>query len=713
VRSSTLTIVRDRTFMLTDERGEILTDRELGLFAGDTRFVSRYQLFINNQPWKLLGSASVSHHAARLHFLNPAFVIERGEVAGGEISLTVTRSVADGVHEDLDITNYSMSEVSFELELVLQSDFADIFEVKEGKRGRRARVRKRWDGPQRELHSVYVNGDFRRRLIYRLERADSEPHYAAGRLRFPVGLAPGASWHACGYFVLIEGDVVREPLSSCYAVSFGDSASDKLEQEWQDQTTHLSSGNPDVDLAFAASIEDIGTLRLYDDDLAPDIWLPAAGVPWFVALFGRDSLTVSLQSMIVQPSLAIGALQKLGMYQATKFDDWRDAQPGKILHELRTGELAHLHLIPHTPYFGTADATALYLILLHEAWKWLGDTDILRVHQATALRCLEWIDQLGDLDGDGFQEYQTRSTRGYENMGWKDSGDAIVYPDGSQVRQPKALCELQGYVFDAKMRMAEAFEALNDGKLAAGLREEALDLRHRFEAAFWCEEIGSYALGLDPEKTPIRTVASNAGHCLWSGIASPQHAARVVSRLTEEDMWSGWGIRTLSSENPAYNPFSYQRGSVWPHDNGLIALGFKRYGFHNEVNGVARDLFRAASYHESHRLPELYAGLPRGPGAFPVHYPGANLPQAWAAACVFHLIQAILGIQANAPRGELYVDPALPDWLPDLRVQGLRIGQARVDLHFWRDGAGTSWEIENQLGEIAVRQRAWEPWADA
>lgn len=710
VRSNTLAIVRDRTFMTTNERGEILPGSEHGLFAGDTRFVSTYQLLINGLPWKLLGSASVSHHAELLHFLNPAFPIQRGEIAGGEVSLTVTRSVADGVHEDLDITNYGMTPVQFDFEVLLRSDFADIFEVKEGRIGHRARVRKRWSTKRRELTTAYKHGDFRRSLIYRVEQQGSEPRYEDGSVFFRVSLEPGEAWHTCAYYVLIEGDRVREPLSTCYAVTLGDTESDTLEQQWQEETTSLVSSNPEVVRAYQASIEDIGTLRLYDDDFAPEVWLPAAGVPWFVALFGRDSLTVCLQSMMIHPPLALGALQKLELYQATTFDDWRDAQPGKILHELRTGELAHLHLIPHTPYYGTADATALYLILLHEAWKWLGDLDLLRVHQATALRCLEWIDEQGDLDGDGFQEYLSRSSRGYENMGWKDAGDAIVYPDGSQVRSPKALCELQGYVFDAKMRMAEAFEALGDDRLGAGLREEALDLRHRFEAAFWSEKLGTYALGLDPEKLPIETVASNAGHCLWSGIASPEHAVRVAERLTREDMWSGWGIRTLSAESPAFNPFSYQRGSVWPHDNGIIAMGFKRYGLHEEVNRIARDLFAAAGFHESYRLPELYAGLTRQAGSFPVHYPGANLPQAWAAGCVFHLIQAMLGLQANAPAGQLYVDPVLPDWLPEVELRGLRVGAARLALRFWRDGGATRWEVREQEGELEVRKQAWRPW---
>ncbi|MGI8550423.1 MAG: amylo-alpha-1,6-glucosidase [Dehalococcoidia bacterium] len=380
------------------------------------------------------------------------------------------------------------------------------------------------------------------------------------------------------------------------------------------------------------------------------------------------------------------------------------------MHELRVGELAHFKKVPHTPYYGTADATILYLIVLHEAWKWLGDPALLREFRDVALGCLEWIDRFGDLDGDGFQEYKTYSTLGYENLGWKDAGDAVVYPDGSQVKQPKALCELQGYVFDAWMRMSEVFDALDEPERAARLRRKAADLQTRFEARFWSEEIGFYAYGLDANKQPIKTIASNAGHCLWSGIASPDHAAAVVPRLLQPDMWSGWGNRTLSARNPAYTPFSYQLGSVWPHDNGIIALGFKRYGFAAEASRIARDISEAAGHFASYRLPELYAGIERRPGTFPVQYLGANVPQAWAAGSVFHLVQAILGLQADAPNNRLYVDPELPPWLPEVTLHGLKVGKAGIDLHFQRDGDSTRWEIAAQTGLLDVQQRPWQPW---
>jgi glycogen debranching enzyme len=433
------------------------------------------------------------------------------------------------------------------------------------------------------------------------------------------------------------------------------------------------------------------------------VFLPAAGLPWFVAPFGRDSLIVSLQNMLIYPDFARGSLDILGSLQAKELDDYRDSEPGKILHEIRYGELAHFRLIPHTPYYGTADATPLYLITLHATWRATGDRALLERHLKTAEGCLSWIDRYGDRDGDGFQEYQTRSPVGYENMGWKDSGDCMVYPDGTLVKGPKALCELQGYVYDAWLRMSEVFDELGETKRANELRMRAAVLFERFNETFWDDELGCYALALDGEKKKVLTVASNAGHCLWSGIVPPERAAKVVKRLMAPDMWSGWGIRTLSTLNPAYNPYNYQTGSVWPHDNAIIALGFKRYGFGAEAARIARDISAAGGHFLSNQLPELYTAIERNENTFPVQYLGANLPQAWAAGSVFALLQAILGFRPDAPRGKLHVDPLLPQWLPDLTVLDLRLGKHQFDIRFWRADGETHFEVLRGDPKAVVR----------
>jgi glycogen debranching enzyme len=715
----TLTINQGSTFMVTDLNGEIATESEQGVFAGDTRFVSHWSIFANDRPWVRLTSSTTTYYAARIHLTNQAFTTQDGDVPAGILMLSISRAVRQGIHEDLDLTNHSLLTVRFNLEIVLRSDFADIFEVRAHTFVRRGRIVTRWRDRARELESSYTHRDFRRRFIYRLVNSGSRPRYANGRITFEIDLAPGATWHSCCDYILAQGQRVLAP-SRDGQHEHEETALDWLQHQWLDGATSLTSANEDVYRLYRQSIEDLGALRLPDEDFALDVWLPAAGVPWFVTIFGRDSLIVSMQSMWVHTGLALGALKKLAELQATELDDWRDAEPGKIPHEIRFGELAHFGQVPHTPYYGTADATALYLITLHEAWKWLGEEAVLREYRDVAVRCLEWIDRYGDLDGDGFQEYQTRSPKGYENLGWKDRWDAVVYPDGSQVRPPKALCELQGYVFDAWLRMAEVFDVLGEPERSAELRTKAAQLQTRFEEQFWCEDIGFYAYALDPDKRPVRTITSNAGHCLWSGIASPEHAARVVKRLFEPDMWSGWGIRTLSACNPAYNPISYHRGSVWPHDNGIIALGFRRYGFAAEAARVARDISEAASYFVSYRLPELYAGIERRPGTFPVQYLTANVPQAWAAGTIFHLLQALLGLQADAPNGRLYVDPELPAWLPDVTLRGLTVGKAMlgdltvgkatVDLRFWREDERTRWEVLAQEGELTVQQKSWLPW---
>ncbi|MBS0409626.1 MAG: amylo-alpha-1,6-glucosidase, partial [Proteobacteria bacterium] len=472
-----------------------------------------------------------------------------------------------------------------------------------------------------------------------------------------------------------------------------DSKLGKALADWRRKALKVSTSNEDFYRFYHQAVEDMAALRLPIRGTDHLEFVPAAGLPWFVGLFGRDSLIVSLQNAMVYPDFARGALDVLARYQATERDDYRDAEPGKIMHELRTGELAHFKLIPHTPYYGTADATPLYLIVLHNAWRCIGDAALIEQHLPAAERCLEWIDRHGDRDGDGFQEYETRSKDGYENQGWKDSGEALVYPDGSLVKGPKALCELQGYVYDAWRRMAEIYDALDRPQKARALRAKAARLFERFNDVFWDEEGGFYAFCLDGDKRPVLSVASNPGHLLWSGIVPRERAGRVVSRLMKPDMWSGWGVRTLSADHPAFNPHAYQNGSVWPHDNGIIAQGFRRYGFAAEAARIARDVSGAAAYFMQHQAPELYAGLQRTPTSFPVQYKGANTPQAWAAGSCFHLLQTLVGFQPDAPNRRLCIDPRLPDWLPDLTLRDLRLDRLKFDLRFWREGETTCWEV--------------------
>jgi glycogen debranching enzyme len=699
-----LTINNGFTFLVSELDGSITRTSDQGLYSRDTRYLSGYEVYIDGKRWTLLNSGTIAFYASRIHLVNPAVTTEQGVIAPGKVGLVLSRVISESLHEDLDIRNYGSTEVHFILEVSIRSDFADIFEVKAKSLTRRGHIESEWKSDKQELATEYCDRDFRRCLVVRVDCAGSRAVYANGRIGFAIDLPAGGGWHACFMYDLVAEDRVQSAPQDCMeAHNSLESAHDLA--HWKQVTTQITTPNEEFYRLYRQSVEDMAALRLPRDEEHPQDMLTAAGVPWFVAVFGRDSLIASLQNLIVYPDFARSTLQRLADLQATELDPYRDAEPGKMPHEMRQGELAHFKRIPHTPYYGTADATILYIITLLEAWKWLGD-DLLFPHYKDVVdRCLTWIDSYGDRDGDGFQEYQTRSEHGYENMAWKDAGDSVVYPDGTLVKGPKALCELQGYVFDAKRRLAEASDYFGNQALALRLRKESAELQERFEERFWCEDIGYYAYALDGSKKPVKTIASNAGHLLWSGIVRPDRAERVMRRLLEPDMWSGWGIRTLSEKNPAYNPFSYQNGSVWPHDNGIIALGFKRYGFGKEAAMIARDISEAASYFVYHRLPELYAGVKRETGTFPVQYLGANVPQAWAAGSVFDLLRALLGLDADARQKKLLIDPLLPRWLPEITLHKLRVGKARVDVRFWRDGETTRHEVLGLEGELAVEQR--------
>jgi glycogen debranching enzyme len=697
-----IAIHQGQTVLVSEPDGHINWPSEKGLYFLDTRIVSNWAIFANGEPWELLNGGPVDYHAARIFLTNKSILTEDGPIPPRTIGLTISRSIIGGMHEDLDVTNNSLKPVRFQLEVALRCDFADIFEVKSGKIVRRGQITTEWSEPRQRLRTAYSNRDFHRSLTITVSRATSKAVSANGRLSFEVALAPGKAWHACLLYTLEDSEQQLRAPRDC----FGKTRKSHLfptMAEWLDTVVKIRTSNEEFYRLFHQALEDMAALRLPIKGTDHMVFLPAAGLPWFVAPFGRDSLIVSLQNILIYPEFARGALEILGSLQAKDDDPYRDAEPGKILHELRYGELAHFKLVPHTPYYGTADATPLYLITLHTAWRATGDRELLERNLPTAEGCLAWIDKYGDRDGDGFQEYQTRSPVGYENMAWKDSGDAVMYPDGSLVKGPKALCELQGYVYSAWIRMAEAFDALGKPDRAKELRAKAAALFKRFNDAFWDEELGFYVYALDGDKNKVLTVASNPGHCLWCGIVPRERAKKVVDRLMAPDMWTGWGIRTLSAAHRAFNPYNYQTGSVWPHDNAIIAMGFKLYGFSREAARVAHDVSVAASHFLLNQLPELYTAAERTETNFPVQYLGANVPQAWAAGSVFMLTQALLGFLPDAPRDKLYVDPSLPAWLPDLTVHDLRIGKHKLDIRFWSESGQTAFEVIK--GDPAVVER--------
>ena len=699
-----IAIHQGQTVLLTETDGRVSWPSKCGLYFRDTRVISAWAIYANGELWDLLNGGAVAPHAARIFLTNRAFETEDGPVSARTLGLVIGRHVDGGLHEDIEITNNSQKPVRFNLEVAMRADFADIFEVKGDNIVRRGHIITSWSAKRETLRVTYRNKDFCREVIVRAGEGDGRPTvYANGRLSFDIALKPGQAWHRCLIYDLVDGSKRFRASKECIHSSVTSGHSRNMD-EWQRTVLKIETSNEEFYRCYNQGVQDMAALRLPLRGTDHMVFVPAAGLPWFVALFGRDTLIVSLQTMIVYPEFAAGTLEILAQYQATERDDYRDAEPGKILHELRYGELAHFKLIPHTPYYGTADATPLYLIALHAAWKATGDRTLIERHLPNAEACLTWIDKYGDRDGDGFQEYQTRSKAGYENMAWKDSGDSVMYPDGTLVRGPKALCELQGYVYDAWLRMADIYDEIDNKRRASRLRKKAAILFKKFNEAFWDERSGFYAYALDGDKKKVLSVASNVGQCLWSGIIAPERAATVVKRLMQKDMWSGWGIRTLSSDHPSFNPYNYQTGAVWPHDNSLIALGMRRYGFDAEAAALARDISGAASHFLLNQLPELYAGLQRDPTGFPVQYLGANVPQAWAAGTPFMLLQAMLGLQQDAPRGKLYVDPALPDWLPDVTLTDLRLGRQRFDIRFWRNGKETEFEVQKGKREAVERK---------
>ena len=687
VGSSNITINHNDRFLIAQPDATMPAGDDVGFFARDTRFVSGYRVTLNGRQPLLLNASRVEHFSVRHEFTTPELPLGTGVLGSASptlpsrsIGLRLDRTISGGVHEDYDLTSYAPHPVRLVLEVEIECDFADIFDVRWKQLVRRGDIQTMWRRGMGELRSTYRNGTFRRDLVVRVVNASTPPQFANGNLVFSLELPPKGTWHTCLEWLPIV-DRRHVEVLDCNALLAEEAELDINVLP----PVEIQAAHPALPEIWRQAVADMEALRIQEFAVRRSVFVPAAGIPWYVTLFGRDSLVVAMESISGFPEFATGALDRLAAYQATDDDAEQDKEPGKVPHELRFGELAELGLLPFAPYYGTHDATPLFVIVLSYAYEWSADKGVLRRFRDAAEAALRWVIDSGDRDGDGFQEYATRSTRGLFNQGWKDSGTAIPNEDGSMPPLPFALCELQGYSYDAFRRMAGIREVLDDADGAADLRARADRLYERFNDEFWWEAEGTYYLGLDGEKRPIRTVASNAGHCLASGIVPPDRAHRVVDRLMAPDMWSGWGIRTLSSDHPAYNPFSYHLGSVWPHDNATIAGGFRRYGRIEEAQRVAEGIFAAAERFESNRLPELFAGLPRGRGAFPVQYLGANVPQAWAAAAVFRFVAILCGIHALGSDRKLYVNPNLPDWLPWITIRNLRAGKGAANLRMERD----------------------------
>jgi glycogen debranching enzyme len=674
-----LTILEGATFCICDDLGDFGADSE-GFFDEDTRFLSRLRLTINGHRPLLLSADKIEYFSAAFFMRNPLV----GDLLQDELALRRERFVGDGMQDTLVLENVSTRPIEFDLALEVGADFADIISVKEhdfalGHPLRAAplppTVTGEWQPEQLQfLISDSAPGGACTQVIV------SQPgDVSEGRIAYRIALEPRERWELhVDIFPSLDGDHLARRVAER---RFGDELGrvrDSL-AAWQLRVPQLRASWDGLYHAFTQSVADLASLRMRTGNSGIGK-LPAAGMPWFMTVFGRDTLITCLQTLLFGPELARSALEVLAELQATEDDPSIDAEPGKIVHELRQGKAAR-HWFAR--YYGTVDATPLYLVLLSEVYRWTDDAGLVRDFKAPALAALEWIDRYGDVDGDGFIEYHRRSDHGLENQSWKDSGDSQRFHDGSLAEPPIAPCEVQGYVFDAKRRVAElAREVWRDRELAARLEQEADALRKRFDDAYWVDERGGYyALALDGEKRRVDSMCSNIGHLLWSGIVPPYRVEAVVDALMGEELWSGWGVRTMSTGDRAYNPLSYHNGTVWPHDNSLIAWGLARYARWPEAQRIVQRMLTAAA-HFRYQLPEVFAGMRRSETPFPIAYPTAARPQAWAAGTPVLLLQVLLGLQPDRPRHSLQtIAPLeLPSWAGTIRLSGVRAFDRQWDV---------------------------------
>jgi glycogen debranching enzyme len=631
-------ILDGSTFVIGDQIGDVRTgeDREHGFFCFDTRMLSRWVLSVGETPLELLGFDQGAHFAAQF-FLTPR--VGPDEQAPCSI---MRRRLIDRVWiEEVTVTNHRHEQSEIRLTLTLESDFADLFEVKEGKIEQREVTCEIAD---RALTLSYERDSFERSV--RIATSE-QANVTADGFSYLLLLAPGEQWSTT---FTVEpsaaqpgiGFVSRAPHASM--AQLGVSKAAELEQ-WLAQAPLLTAQDAALARTYRASLSDLGALRMHPD-LDESATMPAAGLPWFMALFGRDSLITSFQALPYLPGLAATSLRVLAASQGRERDDFHESEPGKIMHELRLGELTARGERPHSPYFGTADATPLFLVLLEEYFRWSGDAELVRALEPNARAALSWIDDSGDADGDGYVEYACRNpASGLANQCWKDSWDAIQFADGRLAKGPIATCEIQGYVYDARRRCARlAREVWSDQALADRLERQAVELRDRFRRDFWMPERGCHAFALDGEKHRVDGLTSNIGHLLWSGLLDDDEAAKTAERLLDEQLFSGWGVRTLGTREAGYNPLGYHTGTVWPHENSLIAAGLARYGHRDAACTIAAAMLRAAPYFE-HRLPEVFAGYPAAVTSVPVAYPTASRPQAWAAGTPLSLLSTLLELE--------------------------------------------------------------------
>ena len=734
-RSPTRYLSRARTALATGDDGFISGKGQQGLWCYQTRILSRYRWRINGKPPEMSANSAIEQHWWLGYYIAPPANCKKTEThecdpAQQTIELKLTRVVGNGFWEKVELTNYTQIATTVRLELEIDADFADPDEAS-GKRRQRGRLKRSWQKDGKHCwtlefdytvrHAFHHQGNngiakMHRASRVRIESATCSPRRAGRKIGFTIRLKPRETWRAlmdCS--VAIEG----EWLPSVGVPAGANATADSWDEERARFLAHsLSFAETNASQLTALVLKtvdrakrDLFALRLFDLD-RPGGWTTAAGVPAYLAFFGRDAIAATWQATPLSNELPRGALAQLSAYQATETNNWRDEQPGRMIHELHTNPLATLNFNPHGRYYGDITASIHFPVLVAALWHWMGSKEAVKPFIEPALKALRWADENANIYGDGFYRYQTRSEQGEKNQGWKDSSDAIVWEDGRQVSTPLGTCEMQAFVYASKLHFAELLWWFDEIDTAKRLYREAEELKKRFNETFWMQDEEFFGMAIDSRGKLVRSVASDPGHCLVSGIVDESLVRPTAGRLLQSDLFSGWGIRSLSANHPAFNPYAYHRGTVWPVENGTFVLAMSRHGLHAEANRLSRAFFEAASLFEHCRLPEVFAGHQRDDDhPFPGMYPRANSPQAWSASAPFTVLQALLGLFPYAPLKVLLLDPWLPEWLPSVKLSGLRIGDATVDLKFEHgDNGRTEYSVERLKGDLHVIRQP-SPWS--
>ena len=680
---SGITIVESDAFVVSDPIGDIRPGTADGLYHRDTRFLSGFRLLVDGRPPDRLAGGQVDAFSARV-YLRPA-----GETADSSpVVIERRRFIGDGLHEDLVVANDGNRVAALSLEVIFEADFADIFEVKRlAAERRRARIGREIRPAEGVIELWRRRRPVDRSVIVRA-MPEAAPEIAGGVIHYRLEVQPKDVWRTCIDVVPVHDGVHYEPRCRCDAFGILDNPMAQRASRWQAAFPSLETNDDVLAHVYRRSVADLGALRIPSPDGTNRV-VVAAGMPWFMTLFGRDSLIAAYMAMPFAPELAVDSLEVLASFQGRQVDRASAEEPGKILHELRAGPLAVRRGFLGHAYYGTVDATLLFVTLLAEIHRWGVSPDAVERLVPTMERCLDWALTYGDADADGFIEYRRGGRRGLLNQAWKDSGDAMQWADGALARGPIAAIEVQGYLVDALRSGADVLEAHGAaGEQVAGLRQRAAEIAARIASVF--RVAGSSAgrdylgLALDGHKRVVDALASNMGQLLWSRAVAPAMAERIARHLVDTPLFAGWGVRTLAATNSGFLPVSYHRGSVWPHDNALIAHGLARYGLIEPMARISVGLLRAAAAFD-YSLPELFAGLADDGHGFPVAYPAASRPQAWAAAAPLLLLRAWLGLEVDVPRGRLWIAPAPPAGIDRLELRGLSIGGTRVDIR-WTDG---------------------------